>query len=330
LVFNPKAQNVPSPLEHFGFFMGQDYQLANYTETAKFFNKLTQSKRVKLVEIGKTEEDRPQYMLVISSPENIQKLEEYKEISTKLAFAQGLDSEAAKQLAARGKAVVWIDGGLHSTEMVGTHQLIQTAYELASSTDPEVVEILDNVIVLLVHANPDGQELVANWYLQQSDTLARSMDIPTLYHKYVGHDNNRDFYMNNLKETQNLSRQLFVEWVPQIMYNHHQSAPEGAVVAEPPYIHPFNYTLDRLLMSSIDAVGASMINRLNVEDKPGFTRLKGSPFSTWYNGGLRTTTYFHNMIGILSEIIGHPTPMAIPLVPERLLPNGNTPNPVTP
>lgn len=324
------AQTVPSPEEHFGFYMGQDYRLANYTQTAEYFKKLAESDRVELVEIGKTEEDRPQYMLVISSPGNIQKLSEYKSISKKLAYGEALDEETATQLANTGKAIVWIDGGLHATETVGSHALIEIAYQLASKTDPETTRILDEVIVLVVHANPDGQELVADWYMRNADEAKRAMDIPRLYQKYIGHDNNRDFYMVNMKESENMSRQLFLEWMPQVMYNHHQSAPAGAVVAGPPYTDPFNYNIDPLVMTGIDAVGASMINRLNLEDKPGFTRMKGSPFSTWYNGGLRTVTYFHNVIGILTEIIGSPTPMEVPLVPERLIPNNNTPFPVTP
>ncbi len=324
------AQQIPSPKDHFGFFIGEDYHLANYTQTEAYFKKLAASDRVKLVDIGETEEGRTQYMLVVSSPENMKKLEEYKSTSTKLAYAEGLDDNTAKQLAASGKAIVWIDGALHSTEMVGTHQLIEMAYLLTTSTDAETTQILDNVIVLLTHANPDGQELVANWYMRNSDVSKRAMDIPVLYQKYIGHDNNRDFYISNMKETENMSRQLFLEWMPQIMYNHHQTAPVGAVVAGPPYTDPFNYNIDALLMTGIDAVGAAMINRLNVEDKPGFTRMKGSPFSTWYNGGLRTTTYFHNVIGLLTEIIGNPTPMDIPVVPDRLVPNNNTPNPVTP
>ncbi|SKB35500.1 Zinc carboxypeptidase [Parapedobacter luteus] len=324
------AQSIPTPQSHFGFAMGDDYSLTNYTQTEAYFKKLAESDRVRLVDIGKTEEGRPQYMLIITSPANMKKLDEYKSISTKLAYAEGLTDDDAKTLASTGKAIVWIDGGLHSTEMVGTHQLIEMAYQLTSKTDEETLRILDDVIVLLTHANPDGHELVGNWYMRNNDVTKRAMNIPVLYHKYIGHDNNRDFYMVNMKESENMNRQLFLEWMPQIMYNHHQSAPAGAVVAGPPYTDPFNYNIDPLLMTGIDAVGASMINRLNVEDKPGFTRMKGSPFSTWYNGGLRTTTYFHNIIGLLTEIIGNPTPMEVPLVPERLVPNNNTPNPVTP
>lgn len=325
------AQTVPSPKAHFGFNIGDDYQLANYTQTEAYFKKLASSDRVKLVDIGLTEEGRSQYMLIVSSPKNIKELDKYKSISQKMARAEGLTDEQARALASEGKAVVWIDGGLHATEVVGTHQLIETAYQLITRTDAETLRILDNVIILFTHANPDGQELVSDWYMRNSDTLKRSTNqLPVLYEKYAGHDNNRDFYMMNLKESTNMGRQMYIEWIPQIVYNHHQRGPEGSVLAGPPYRDPFSYFFDPLLVTGIDALGAAMINRLNVENKPGFTRLNGSSFSTWYNGGLRTTSQFHNQIGLLTEIIGSPTPEKIPVIPQRLIPNGATPFPVLP
>jgi len=325
-----QAQVVPSPKEHFGFNIGDDYKLATYTQTEAYFKKLAASPRTKLVDIGMTEEGRHQWMLIVSSPENIKKLGRYKDISQKLAHADGLSDLDAKALAAEGKSVIWIDGGLHATEVVGAHQLIESMWQLVSRTDEETMNILENDVVLFTHANPDGQELVSDWYMKEADTLKRKMDIPRLYEKYVGHDNNRDFYMMNMKESQNISRQLFVEWIPQIMYNHHQRGPAGSVLAGPPYRDPFNYVYDPLIVTSIDAVGAAMNNRLNSEGKPGYTQRAGSQFSTWWNGGLRTTPYFHNMVGLLTEIIGNPTPEEIPLVPQRLIPNGATPNPVVP
>jgi len=330
--FSAWSQNIPSPKEHFGFNIGDNYLLANYSQTEAYFKKLdAASERAKLLSIGKTEEGRDQFMMIITSPENHQNLEKYKSISQRMARAEGLTEADARTLAAQGKAVVWIDGGLHATEVVGAHQLIELAYQLNSRNDAETKLILDNTIILMVHANPDGQELVSNWYMRNSDTTKRSTNnLPRLYEKYAGHDNNRDFYMLNLKETQNMGRQLFIEWIPQIMYNHHQTGPPGAVVAGPPFRDPFNHVYDPLVMTSLDAVGAAMINRLNAEGKPGFTQRAGSPYSTWYNGGLRTTTYFHNMIGLLTEIIGSPTPSNIPLVPNRLIPSSANPHPITP
>src|SRR5258708_1078571 len=327
-----EAQPIPSPKEHFGFSIGDNYQLANFTQTEAYFRKLAASSdRAKLIGIGQTEEGRSQFTMIVTSPENLKKLDHYKSISQQLAHAEDLTDEQAHALAAEGKAVVWIDGGLHATEVVATQQLIETAYRLLSRKDPETMRIRDNVIILLTHVNPDGQELVSNWYMREPRPEKRSLEgVPILYEKYAGHDNNRDFFMLTRKETQNIGRQLFVEWIPQIMYNHHQAGPAGSILAGPPYRDPFNYVFDPLIITSIDAVGAAMNNRLNIEGKPGYTQRSGSSFSTWYNGGLRTTTYFHNMIGLLTEIIGSPNPSEVPLIPQRLIPNGATPNPVIP
>ena len=330
--FTSSAQTIPSPKEHFGFNIGDDYHLATYTQTEAYFKKIAAaSDRVKLVDIGLTEEGRHQWMLVVSSPENIRNLEKYRRISQQLAHADSLTDEQARALSNEGKAVVWIDGGLHATETVGAHQLIETIYQFTSRKDPETLRILDGAIILFVHCNPDGMELVSNWYMRDSTASKRSFEnLPRLWQKYVGHDNNRDFFMMNMKETQNMSRQQYVDWMPQIIYNHHQAGPAGSVLAGPPYRDPFNYVFDPLIVTSIDAVGAAMNNRLNLERKPGYTQRAGSQFSTWWNGGLRTTPYFHNMVGLLTEIIGSPTPAAVPLVPSRLIPNGATPQPVKP
>ncbi len=325
-----QAQTIPNPKQHFGFNIGDDYRLANYTQTEAYFKKLAASSRTKYVDIGLTEEGRHQFMLIVSSPQNIKLLDKYKHISQQLARAEGLTDAQARLLAAQGKAVIWIDGGLHASETVGIHQLIEMAYQLVTRNDAEVKHLLENTIILMVHANPDGQELVSNWYMQEKDPAKRNMNVPRLWAKYIGHDNNRDFFMMNMKETQNIARQLYVEWMPQIVYNHHQAGPAGSVVAGPPYRDPFNYNYDPLLVTSIDAVGAAMNSRLNAENKPGYTERSGTSFSTWWNGGLRTAPYFHNMVGLLTEIIGSPTPGSIPLVPERLIPNSATPYPVAP
>ena len=330
ICFHSTAQ-VTTPKAHFGFNIGDDYHLANFTETESYFKKLAkESNRLKYTVIGKTEEGRDQPMLIVSSPQNLKHLEEYKSIAQRLARAE-ITTEEALKLAEKGKSIVWIDGGLHSTETVGMHQLIEMAYLLATKQDAETNFILENTIVLLTHANPDGQELISNWYMREKTPENRSLaNIPRLYQKYAGHDNNRDFFMLNLKESQNIARQLFIEWNPQIMYNHHQTAPAGAVVAGAPYRDPFNYVFDPLVITGIESLGAAMSSRLYAENKPGYTQRGGSVFSTWYNGGLRTTTYFHNTIGLLTEIIGGPNPFEIPLVPSRLIPNSNTHYPVLP
>jgi hypothetical protein len=326
------AAKVTSPKEHFGFAIGDDYQLATYTQTEAYFKKLAaESDRVRLVDMGQTEEGRTQWMLVITAPENLKSLERYKEISRRLARAEDLTEEEARAFAAEGKAVVWIDGGLHASETVGAHQLIETAWQLASASDPEMLRILRDVIVLCVHANPDGQELVSNWYMRESDPTKRSLSgLPRLYQKYIGHDNNRDFYMAAMKESTNINRQLYLEWFPQVIYNHHQSGPAGTVIFVPPFRDPFNYNFDPLVVVGVETLGNAIQSRFLEEGKPGATARSGANYSTWWNGGLRTTAYFHNMIGLLTEIVGNPTPMRIPLVAKRQLPSNDLTSPVPP
>ncbi len=328
----PASRKITTPQEALGFNIGDDYHLANYTQFEAWWKKLaTESNRMKLVDIGRTEEGRTQYMAIITSPENQKKLAHYQDIARRLARAENLTDEEAHALAREGKAVIWIDGGLHATEVLGAHQLMDFVYNMITRTDPETLRILNDVIILAAHDNPDGMELVSNWYMREPDPQKRKLEgVPRLWAKYIGHDNNRDFYMNNMKETANISRQLFIEWYPQIMYNHHQTGPAGAVMFAPPFRDPFNYHFDAIVPMELDLVGAAMHSRFVEENKPGTTMRTGAAYSTWYNGGLRTVTYFHNIIGLLTETIGSPTPMHVPLVPDRQLPKGDLPLPVAP
>jgi drug/metabolite transporter (DMT)-like permease len=332
VLLGQKTPRITTPKEALGFNIGDDYQLANYTQLEAYWKKLAaESDRMKLVDIGPTSEGRRQYVAIVTSPQNQQHLTAYKEISQKLAHAENLTDEQAHALAHQGKAVVWIDGGLHANETVGSQQEIEEVYEMVSRTDPEILRFLDDDILLCVLANPDGQELVANWYMREQDPLKRSLNaLPRLFHHYIGHDNNRDFYISNMPETTNMNRQMFMEWFPQIVYNHHQTGPAGAVIFMPPFRDPFNYNLDPLIPLDVEAVGTAMHQRLVAEGKGGSVQRSGANYSTWWNGGLRTISYFHNMIGLLTEIIGNPTPMRIPLVPDKQLPSGDWPLPVAP
>jgi hypothetical protein len=328
-----KAPVVTTPKQQFGFNIGDDYQLATYTQFVEYWKKLDrESDRMQVVEIGKSAEGRPQLMSIITAPENFKKLDRYKEIARKLALAEGVTEDQARALAREGKSVIWIDGGLHATEVLGAHQLIETVYQLVSRSDPETLRILNDCIVLAVHANPDGMELVSSWYMRNpvADQRGSGPGIPRLYEKYAGHDNNRDFYMSNLPESINMNKVLYTEWFPQIMYNHHQTGPAGTVMFAPPFRDPFNYNFDPLIPSELDLVGAAMATRFNAEGKGGVTSRKGSSYSTWWNGGLRTTVYFHNMIGLLTETIGNPTPVTIPFLPSKQLPDSNLHLPIEP
>ena len=330
--FAQSAPAVTPPKQHFGFNIGDDYQLATYTQFVAYWQRLDkESDRMRVVEIGKTAEGRPQLMAIITSPENFKKLDRYKEISAKLALAEGVTPEQARALAREGKGVVWFDGGLHATEVLGAHQLIETVYQLVSRTDAETLRFLNDLVILAVHANPDGMELVSSWYMRESEPTRRSAgQLPRLYQKYIGHDNNRDFYMSTQPESTNMNRVMYLEWFPQIMYNHHQTGPAGTVMFAPPFRDPFNFNFDPLIPAQLDLVAAAMHSRFAAEGKPGVTSRRGANYSTWWNGGLRTMAYFHNMIGLLTETIGNPTPITIPFLPSKQLPDSNLHAPIEP
>jgi hypothetical protein len=323
---------VTSPEAHFGHEVGADYVLFNYEALHEYFITLAnESDRMVLDTLGLTEEGRPQIQAIITSPENHASLDRYREISRRLAKAEDLTREEARRLADEGKAVIWIDGGLHATEVLGAAQLTELVYRLNEYTDDETLRILDDVIILATHANPDGMTLVSDWYMRVDDEMERSTSgVPVLYNKYAGHDNNRDFYMAALAETQNMNRSMYREWFPQIVYNHHQTGPAGTVMFAPPFRDPPNHYLDPLIITSLDRVGSAMHQRFVREGKGGTTMRSGASYSTWWNGGLRTTPYFKNMIGLLTETIGNPTPVTIPFIPRAQLPSADYPLPVEP
>ncbi len=330
---------ITTPKQEFGFNIGDDYQLVNYVKAEAYWKKLaSESDRMKLVDMGKSSEGRTQWMAIISSPENLKHLDHYRNIAHQLATARDLTpahkpltDEQAHVLAHEGKSIVWIDGGLHATEVVGAQQLIELVYEMNSKTDPETLRFLDDDILLAVFCNPDGMDLVSDWYNREPDPAKRKPGgVPRLWNHYAGHDDNRDFFMSNLIETTNMDRVLFRTWNPEIVYNHHQTGPPGTVIFVPPFRDPFNYHYDPLMTIDIENVGMAIHQRFIEENKPGSTMRSGATYSTWYNGGLRTSTYFHNTTGILTEIIGNPTPEPLPLIPAEQLPHNDLPFPIAP
>ncbi len=326
------AHAQTSPKEQFGKDLGADYFLANYAQLTEYWKKLDkESDRFTLTTIGKTAEGREQYMAIVTDPANHRNLAEYKAIARELAKANELSEGEARTLAKDGKTVVWIDGGLHASEVLCAQVLMEMGWQLVSRNDEETKRILKDVIVLLVHANPDGHDLVADWYMRKPVETERSTGgVPRLYQKYIGHDNNRDFFASTQAETENMNRVMYREWFPQIMYNHHQTGPAGTVMFAPPFRDPFPYEVDPLARTGLEMVGAVMHNRFIAEDKRGVTMRSGAGYSAWWNGGLRTTAYFHNIIGILTETIGSPTPMRIPFIAGRQLPSADLPKPIEP
>ena len=308
--YQEKSQHLLSPRQAFGAAIGDDSFLATYTDLEWYWRRLGRdSDRMSIVDIGRTEEGRSQVMAVVTSPENQARLDHYRGIARRLALAKDLTDEDARALAAQGKAIVCITGGLHATEVLSAQQLIQIVYDLVSSNDPETERILRDVIVLVLHANPDGHELVARSYMSEPDPRRRSVTPPERpYQKYIGHDNNRDFYMATQAETININRVLFRDWLPQIVYDHHQAPLKGAVMFAPPFSGPINPRIHPRVADGIDAIGAAIHRRFESEGKRGVVAGDAANYSMWWNGGLRTTPYFHNQLGILTETAGSPTP----------------------
>lgn len=300
---------VPAPKDHLGYEPGTDFKLASWTEISGYFQKLAAATdRMRLVEYGKTSMGKPSYMAFISSPENLRDLDRYKDINRKLALGLASPDEA-QRLAKEGRAFVWIDSGLHATEVAPAQHSPDLAWRMVTGETDEIRRIRDKVILIQIPCiNPDGLDMIVEWYRQNVGTPYELAPFPGLYQKYAGHDNNRDWYMMNLKETRNVSRLLFAEWFPQIVYNQHQSPAFPARIFVPPYAEPLNPNIPAAVMEGINLIGSAMKERFARESKPGILSYFG--FDAWWNGGLRSVPAFHNMHGILTEtaLNGYGTP----------------------
>ena len=295
-----------SPEEIFGFRIGDDYKLADYSQMVDYHRQLaTTSDRVILQEIGKTALGRPMLLQFISTPENLRHLDRWKSISTKLARARISENEA-RNLVKEGKSILWIDGGMHATERAHGQMTAELAYRIATEESEEMKKIRENVIVLLMPVmNPDGMDIVVDWYRRNLGTPFETTSPPWLYHHYVGHDNNRDWFMNNMPESQACSRVIYNEWYPQIVYNHHQTGPSWARIFLPPFSDPVNPNIHPGVTTGVSLVGTAMGNRFAMKKMGGV--VSDFQYSMWWNGGMRTAPYFHNQIGILTET-SHSTP----------------------
>ena len=309
---------VPHPRDVFGFTPGDDYQIATYDQMLEYYKRLdAASDRVQMREIGKSALGKPMLLLFISSEQNLRQLDRWKDISARLARAR-IPEEEARRLATEGKAIVWIDGGMHATERAHAQMTSLLAHKVVTEETAEMRAIRDNVILLLLPViNPDGLDIVANWYLKNRGTPFETTSPPELYHHYVGHDNNRDWYMLLQPESQAAARVIYEEWYPQIVYNHHQTSPRWTRIFTPPFADPINPDIPAGVISGVNLVGNAMVNRFMEEGKDGVvSRLT---FDMWWNGGMRTAPYYHNMVGILTET-AHPTPTPEYYPPEDLPP----------
>ncbi len=290
----------PTPESVLGHKPGDDFYLASYDESLAYFQKLAASSdRVRLVRVGKTTRGLDWQIAIISSPQNLANFEKYKEMARRLALVRGLTETQARELAWNGKVMAHIDGGLHATEAAGAQHTIQLAYNLASRKDPETAAILDNVILLLWFSmNPDGQNQVAAWYRANVGTPYEVSSHPGLYQEYVGHDNNRDGYMNNMIESQVVTKAA-LEYYPTVFYNHHQVAPFPARIWIPPFGDPVSLNPHPLMYRWVNLFGAAMAAYLDEHDMPG--AMHRGRFDDWYPGFIDHVNNFRNTVSFLTE-----------------------------
>ena len=301
------AAAVPSPESVLGFQPGADYKLANYEQVVEYFQRVAEATdRVRLVQAGRSAQGRPYYFALVSSAENLKKVDRYREIAQRLAHPSDLSADEARALVREGKAFVHIDGGLHSTEVAGPQHTPQLLYDLVGrANSAEVAAYLENVIVMIWPTlNPDGQSMVANHYMARVGTPeeAQAMSLPGLYQEYVGHDNNRDAYMLNTVESR-VVEHTWRQWEPNIIYVQHQSSPFPTRIWLPPFAEPIATHAPGIVSSQLNMIGMAIAQRLNLEGKVGATHM-GDGFDAWYPGYIDYNPVFKNIPAFWTETQG--------------------------
>jgi hypothetical protein len=301
LTFTALSQTVPAPKDVIGFTPGDDRKLASWNQVLEYFQKLEDaSPRVRFEAIGKTTMDKPFAYATISAPENLRQLEKYKQINKKLADPRLIKSndKTAQALIKQGKTIVLVTFGIHSTEVGSTLSSMLVAHRLASSNEPEIQKILRDTIILLVPSlNPDGVDIVKNWYDRTLGTPFEGTAPPELYHKYVGHDNNRDWYAFTQIETQLTVDKIHNEWHPQIVNDVHQMGSNGARLFVPPYLPPVEPNVPKEIVEGFTELGLYMTDEMT---KKGFTGItNNSIFDAWTPA--RAYSHYHGGVRILTE-----------------------------
>ncbi|MEM4408332.1 MAG: M14 family metallopeptidase [Candidatus Caldarchaeum sp.] len=296
------AQRVPAPEEVIGHKVGEDYKLAGWGQILSYYRRLdASSDRVRLRYLGKTTEGRDLIAVEISSPATIRRIEEQFAIQRRLHDPRLIaDADEEARVLSQAKVVILISLSLHATEVAGAQMGMELAYELATRTDPLVQNILENcVVVLIACANPDGLDMVKEWYERTLNTPYEGASMPWLYHRYVGHDNNRDWWLISQKETINVTHYLYRVCFPTILYDVHQMGGNGPRMFVPPFHNPVNPNIDPWISQGIFLVGAHMAAALTSEGKKGV--VWGAIYDNWWQGGMRTTPQRHNIVAVLTE-----------------------------
>jgi hypothetical protein len=312
-----------SPEQTFGFKMGADYKLVKWPQIVDYFHQLaSSSNKVKVVEAGKTSEGNPMIVAIISSPENLAKLDHYKEIAQKLANPRGIRPEQAESMIADGKLIVAVSCSIHASEIAATQLSMELAYDLVTKDTPEIRRILDQDIILLWPShNPDGNITVADWYNKNVGTKYEDAPLPWLYHKYVGHDNNRDWFMLNLDETRVVTKFYFKEWFPEVLYDIHQMGRTGARLFVPPFMDPLNPNIHPLIWRGINLLGTNMAEAEEEAQHTGVAQ--NILYTSWWQGNSLQQPWFHNMVSVLTEAAS--PNVASPVTQKLSELTGNTP-----
>ncbi len=299
------AQDPMTPEAFFGHPVGADYHLTTYERAMEWFDHLAEHSagRMEVMEMGVTGMGRPHRYAVISSADNLARLDEYRETARRLSLGRDLSLAEARESAREGKAIAWIDVGLHSTEAAPSEHALQLAYDLVTGEDPRSRRIRDEVITLLVFPNPDGMTMVAEWYMEHVGTEFEESRMPWLYNRYIGHDNNRDSYNVTQEEVRNVSRLQNQEWFPNVVYNHHQTAPFPTRIWIPPYGEPANPNKPGEVIRWENLIGAAMGMAFEAEGKPG--AVSRVSFDAWYPGFMTQVVTHHNIPSILTETALH-------------------------
>ncbi len=290
------------PEKFLGYKPGADRQLADYNQIKAYFELLDkESPRLTLVNIGKTTLGKDMVMAIITDEENLKNLDRYRDIARRLKEARGLSDDQARQLAREGKTILLITCSLHSTEIAASQMSMELAYDLVTGKGFfDVNRALKDVILLLVPTiNPDGHQMVVDWYRKYLGTKFEGSNMPWLYHPYAGHDNNRDFFMFNLAETRAVTRVLYHDWFPQIHIDEHQMGSNGARLFVPPFMDPPLPNVQPLLWRSINLCGINMAYDLQKHGYKGVVH--GRSYTGWWIGACDDTSWLHNVVGLLSE-----------------------------
>ncbi len=303
---------IPTPESHFGHRMGADRKLVEWHQVVGYFRQLERvSDSVRVAELGKSTEGRPFIMVTIADPETLANLERYRTIQARLADPRQTSPEAAESLIADGKVVVMVTCSIHSTEVASTHSAIEFAYKLIAEDTGRHRQILNNTIFLLLPSlNPDGVDKVATWYKRYLGTPYEGAPMVELYHKYAGHDNNRDWYMFTQAETRLTVEKVHNVWRPQIVYDVHEMDSTGARMFVPPWIDPFDPNIDPLIVQQVHMMGTSMAVDLTAAGKKGVL-IHG--IYDYFTPGRHYQSY-HGGLRLLSEAAGarYATPVTVP------------------